>query len=68
MQKLILIATTAALTLTMITPIVAKPLTQFGFSIDQGTADFDKRRRPRVPGGSGCDDPGDLIEHPECRP
>ncbi len=25
------------------------------------------RRRPRVPGGSGCDDPGDLIEHPECR-
>ena len=24
-------------------------------------------RRPRVPGGSGCDDPGDIIEHPECR-
>ncbi|MDP8917648.1 MAG: hypothetical protein M3O00_02020 [Pseudomonadota bacterium] len=23
--------------------------------------------RPRIPGGSGCDDPGDLIEHPECR-
>jgi hypothetical protein len=23
-------------------------------------------RRPRVPGGSGCDDPHDLIEHPEC--
>lgn len=25
------------------------------------------RKRPRVPGGSGCDDPRDLIEHPECR-
>ena len=26
------------------------------------------RRKPRVKGGSGCDDPEDLIEHPECRP
>lgn len=26
------------------------------------------RDRPRVPGGSGCDDPGDIAEHPECRP
>lgn len=26
------------------------------------------RNKPRVPGGSGCDDPEDLIEHPECRP
>ena len=24
------------------------------------------RKRPRVPGGSGCDDPGDILEHPEC--
>lgn len=24
--------------------------------------------RPRIPGGSGCDDPHDIIEHPECRP
>ena len=23
--------------------------------------------RPRIPGGSGCDDPHDIIEHPECR-
>lgn len=27
---------------------------------------IDKRRKPRVPGGSGCDDPRDLIQHPEC--
>ena len=33
------------------------------------TADtLEKRRKPRVPGGSGCDDPGDILEHPECRP
>lgn len=25
------------------------------------------RRKPRVPGGSGCDDPDDILEHPECR-
>ena len=25
------------------------------------------RSKPRVPGGSGCDDPGDIAEHPECR-
>jgi hypothetical protein len=25
------------------------------------------RKRPRIPGGSGCDDPGDILEHPECR-
>ena len=24
------------------------------------------RGKPRVPGGSGCDDPEDVIEHPEC--
>jgi hypothetical protein len=24
------------------------------------------RRKVRVPGGSGCDDAGDVIEHPEC--
>jgi hypothetical protein len=25
------------------------------------------RSRPRVPGGSGCDDAHDIAEHPECR-
>ena len=25
------------------------------------------RSRPRIPGGSGCDDPGDVQEHAECR-
>ncbi len=26
----------------------------------------EKRRKKRIPGGSGCDDPRDIIEHPEC--
>ena len=38
---------------------------------DNGSYDNDDgsgsgRDRPRIPGGSGCDDPEDLIEHPEC--
>jgi hypothetical protein len=24
------------------------------------------RDKPRIPGGSGCDDPGDVAEHAEC--
>lgn len=27
-----------------------------------------KRSKPRVPGGSGCDTPRDIAEHPECTP
>ncbi len=41
---------------------------------DDSRSDHDDRRddrsggrsKPRVPGGSGCDDPGDIREHPEC--
>lgn len=31
------------------------------------TANVVERRKKRVPGGSGCDDPHDILEHPECR-
>ncbi len=31
-----------------------------------GGSEESGRRRPRVPGGSGCDDPHDIAEHPEC--
>jgi hypothetical protein len=27
----------------------------------------DVRRKKRIPNGSGCDDAGDVAEHPECR-
>ena len=30
-----------------------------------GTTEIE-RRKPRVPGGSGCDRPRDVIQHPEC--
>ncbi|MEZ5732656.1 MAG: hypothetical protein R3D97_10050 [Paracoccaceae bacterium] len=37
------------------------------FQAEDADQIIEKRRKPRVPGGSSCDDPRDLIEHPECR-
>jgi hypothetical protein len=37
------------------------------FKSTQDNYQQDARRKKRVPGGSGCDDPGDYAEHPECR-
>ena len=34
---------------------------------DRGRDRSSGRDKPRIPGGSGCDDPHDIIEHPECR-
>lgn len=65
MQKLILTASTAALVLSMIAPVSAMPLVKSGFNSDSAVTEVD-RRRPRVPGGSGCDTPRDIREHPEC--
>ena len=36
-------------------------------SNDDSTESGSGRDKPRIPGGSGCDDLFDLIEHPECR-
>jgi hypothetical protein len=36
---------------------------------DDDSHDSDSgRSKTRVPGGSGCDDAGDIAEHPECKP
>ena len=35
-------------------------------SDDDGDDDSSGRDEPRIPGGSGCDDAGDIAEHPEC--
>jgi hypothetical protein len=67
MKKLILTAATAALVLSMIAPVSAMTLGKSGFVADSAVTEID-RRRPRVPGGSGCDSPRDIREHPECRP
>jgi hypothetical protein len=37
-----------------------------GLTTDSPADPVIARSKPRVPGGSGCDDPRDLIEHPEC--
>jgi hypothetical protein len=37
-------------------------------TVSTAADDVLSRSKPRVRGGSGCDDPRDLIEHPECRP
>lgn len=67
MQKLLLTATLAALALTAIAPAHALTFGNGLYDASMLGDSFD-RRRPRVPGGSGCDDPRDLIEHPECTP
>lgn len=66
-MKTILTLTTAALViLSYGLPASAQFAAAAGIvADDQG--ELDKRRKPRVPGGSGCDDPRDIIEHPECR-
>lgn len=68
MKTLILTSTAIALafTLNVSANASAAPDGVYAAELMVGSADVD-RRRPRVPGGSGCDDPGDLIEHPECR-
>lgn len=39
-----------------------------GFSTGHESGSIvEKRSKPRQKGGSGCDDPRDVIEHPECR-
>ena len=67
MQKLLLTATLAAIALSAVAP--AQALTSATGLFDASVLDtaVDKRRKPRIPGGSGCDDPRDIIEHPECR-
>jgi hypothetical protein len=37
------------------------------FKATQDNYQQDARRKKRVPGGSGCDDPEDYAEHAECR-
>ena len=66
MRKLVLATTAALLALSMMNPVsaaVGKP----GFFTDTSST-IVERRRPRVPGGSGCDSPRDIREHPECTP
>ena len=67
MKTLILATTALAFVSTMTTVANAGTLATGFHAIDKmADSTVEKRRKPRVPGGSGCDDPRDLIEHPEC--
>jgi hypothetical protein len=68
-MKTLFITTAAALFLSAISaPVMAGTSSDGIYNASKIMADTNvDRRRPRVPGGSGCDDPRDLIEHPECR-
>ena len=67
MKTLILTATFAAFAFTLVAPAQAAFVTDGINVLTQADSGIDKRRKPRVKGGSGCDDPEDVLEHPECR-
>lgn len=73
MKTLLLSATLASVAFTFATPTFAKTEATSLQQIQEIiSGEMDKRKRKRggkvrVPGGSGCDDPGDILEHPECR-
>jgi len=66
MKTLVMIATLAGFMATTVAPLQAMSLSSGLFDAAMLDAEFDKRRKKRIPGGSGCDDPEDIIEHPEC--
>jgi hypothetical protein len=68
MKSFLMTATLAAIALTSVAPAGAMTLASGLFDASALSTEID-RRRPRVPGGSGCDDPRDIIEHPKaCTP
>ena len=69
MQKFLMAATLAAIAVTSVAPVSAAPMSSSPAFEQLMDSEFDRRgRRPRVPGGSGCDSPRDILEHPECTP
>lgn len=67
MQKLILISTVAIFAFSLSAPVRAAVPVDAGLHSDGGQMEIEKRKKPRVKGGSGCDDAGDLAEHSSCR-
>ncbi len=63
----IALATTLAVATLMATGATSTFASVDGIKASKEAQTFEKRRKPRVPGGSGCNSPRDLIEHPECR-
>lgn len=66
MKFLILITTCATMTMLVGSPVRAA-LTADGVYDNIDQTEFDKRKKPRIKGGSGCDSAKDKIKYPECR-
>lgn len=66
MKSLLLVTTLAGLAFSSVLPVNAMTFTSGLYDAASINGDIDKRGK-RTPGGSGCDDPRDVIEHPECR-
>lgn len=68
-MKITMLALAAMLTVGCFTPVVLAAQSDARLVLGAADTDMtvDKRSKPRVPGGSGCDDPEDLVEHPECQ-
>jgi hypothetical protein len=68
MKTLILTSTAVAFAITPGAAAQAGVAADSVYAIEQASdSTIDKRRKPRIKGGSGCDDAHDIIEHPECR-
>lgn len=68
MKTLILASTLASLAFTLTAPVSAASKGSNIVAFEEALqGDFDKRKKKRVKGGSGCDDAGDILEHPQCR-
>lgn len=67
MTKLMSLALAALIAVPAAAPAFAAGKSLPGLWSAEANQEVEKRRKPRVPGGSGCDDPRDIIEHPECR-
>lgn len=66
MKTLILTATFAAFAFSVTAPAHAGFVAD-GFNVLTADTAVDKRKKPRVKGGSGCDSAHDIAEHPACR-
>ncbi|MCB2130611.1 MAG: hypothetical protein KDE03_16465 [Rhodobacteraceae bacterium] len=66
MKKFLTLTTATLVILSYTVPVSASISLDTGIGLIDHQDDVSKRRKPRVPGGSGCDDPRDIIEHPEC--
>ena len=68
MKTIMFLTAGAFLALSLNTPAMASVTASGLYSLNAVQIhSVDKRSKPRIKGGSGCDDAGDAAEHPACR-